>query len=199
MACTIESKIEREQECNLERVKECAAFLMKPLGYHNFLHVKDIINAIQRLTKGENILPYETYLLETAAYLHDIIYEPGAKDNEEKSALVGRGILLALDYNPQEIQTVEQLILATKMPTNPKNKLEEIICDADVDNLGREDFFEKCNALREENKISDKLLWYAGTLKFLEKHKYYTETAKKLRQAGLEKNIMDLKALVEVL
>ena len=46
-----------------------------------------------------------------------------------------------------------QLILATKVPQKPKNKLEKIICDADLDYLGREDF----------DNISDK----KSTIEFL--------------------------------
>ncbi|MCK9612757.1 MAG: hypothetical protein PHR81_00260 [Bacteroidales bacterium] len=40
--------------------------------------------------------------------------------------------------------------MATKIPTKLKNKLEKLLCDADLDYLGREDYMEISNRLRRE-------------------------------------------------
>ncbi len=185
-------------ESKLYEVRCYAARNMKDLPYHNFVHIIDVRNAARTLVKLENLSIYEDFLLETAVYLHDIIYDAGFKNNEERSAEVAQPLLAQLDYSHAEIEQVKQLILATKLPTNPQSKLEAVICDADVDNLGREDFFEKSEAVREELGVKDKKIWYANTLKFLQSHQYYTPGAIALRQQGKEKNIQDLKALIEV-
>ncbi len=186
-------------ESKLLEVRSYAAGSMKDLPYHNFIHVIDVRNAARTLVNLEKLSAYEEFVLETAIYLHDIIYEVGAKNNEERSAKVAQPLLTQLDYSHAEIEQVKQLILATKLPTNPQSKLEAVICDADVDNLGREDFFEKCEAVREELEVKDKKLWYANTLKFLQSHQYYTPSARALRQQGKEKNMQDLRAIIDAL
>ena len=40
--------------------------------------------------------------------------------------------------------------MATKMPQRPKNLLQQIICDADLDYLGRNDFFILSEKLHKE-------------------------------------------------
>jgi len=60
--------------------------------------------------------------------------------------------------------------------------------------LGREDFFKLDEKLREGRRlrgidVSDDVTWYRSTLEFLKKHQYYTESQKKLREKGKQKNI----------
>lgn len=192
-----------EQSIDYERklleVRRYAAGNMKDIPYHNFVHVIDVRNAARRLARSENLSSHSDFLLETAVYLHDIIYETGAKNNEERSAEVAQSLLGELGYKNEEIEQIKRLILATKLPTNPQSHLEQIMCDADVDNLGREDFFEKCELLGKEFGITDKLVWYVNTLKFLQSHQFYTQSARSLRQQGKERNMQDLKALIDTL
>jgi hypothetical protein len=42
-----------------------------------------------------------------------------------------------------KIKIIEELIIATIYTRTPQNILESIIRDADTDNLGRDDFFDK--------------------------------------------------------
>ena len=42
--------------------------------------------------------------------------------------------------------------MATKVPQSPKNHLEEILCDCDLDYLGRDDFEKISNNLFSEWK-----------------------------------------------
>jgi hypothetical protein len=46
-------------------------------------------------------------------------------------------------YPKEKINIVENIILATIVTRQPNNILESIIKDADTDNLGRIDFFDK--------------------------------------------------------
>jgi hypothetical protein len=57
-------------------------------------------------------------------------------------------------YPVDKISIVERLILATKPSyQNPIDIYEKIIKDADLDNLGRKDFFEKGHSLKKEIEI----------------------------------------------
>jgi hypothetical protein len=90
-----------------------------------------------------------------------------------------------LGFSRSDIRQVQKMIIATK-PTNPSNTmLEKIICDADLDYLGREDFERISNTLFEEFKTQGIVLdyesWMKLQVKFLEFHEYQTEYAKKYR------------------
>jgi hypothetical protein len=89
------------------------------------------------------------------------------------------------------------MILATDLGRKPKTHVEKILCDADLDNLGREDFFKLDGKLREGRRIrgldvSDDEKWYKGTLGIMKNHQYYTESQQKLREKGKQKNIKAL-------
>ncbi|MGK0255370.1 MAG: hypothetical protein ACI9OE_002902, partial [Mariniflexile sp.] len=78
--------------------------------------------------------------------------------------------------------------------------LEQIICDSDLDYLGRNDFYEISNKLYRELKeasfVSNEDQWNKLQIKFLESHKYHTDFAKKNRQPKKEKRIFEIKKLV---
>lgn len=91
--------------------------------------------------------------------------------------------------------------MATKLPPNPKTLLEKIICDADLDYLGRADFIPVSNTLYEElkaqNKISDINEWNKLQVKFISNHQYFTETANRLREVNKQKQIERIKKLIK--
>ncbi len=102
-----------------------------------------------------------------------------------------------IGYKPNEIVKVQKMILSTDLEREPKAHVEKILCDADLDHLGREDFFKLDGKVREGRRargidVSDEAKWYKGTLEFIKKHQYYTESQKKLREKEKQKNIKRL-------
>jgi predicted metal-dependent HD superfamily phosphohydrolase len=181
----------------LEQTKEFAhsemSFgTMATLPYHNFEHVLDMTDVARRYAEMEGVSPEGSFLIQTAGYLHDVIYFVGASDNEERSAELGAGFLRSAGYNESEVGTVEGLILATKVPTEPKDLYQQILVDADVDNLGRWDFFDRTEKLRQEFGVANQVDWYKGTVKFMDGHEYYTQSAKSLRDEGFKSNLSEL-------
>lgn len=164
--------------------------------YHNFDHVEDVYKTIFKLGYFERLNEEENFVLGTTALLHDIVFNLGSKDNEEKSAELAKNYLPAVGYTAEQINLVCKLIIATKLPTNPATILEKIICDADIDNLGRRDFFEKSERIRIENGKEKNVGWYEGLLKFIQSQKYHTETARKFRDDGLKENIQVLEETI---
>ena len=85
--------------------------------------------------------------------------------------------------------------MATKIPQNPITHLEQIICDADLDYLGRDDYDPISNLLlkemRSERNISQKE-WLDIQIRFMKSHSYYTESAQKKRK---EKKHLNLRKL----
>lgn len=191
-----------ERKYLVERIGRVGAYSHQHsprLPYHNFAHEVEVARAAGELARLEGLPGDSQHLLETAAYLHDVVFDLNAQDNEERSAESAGQLLPSLGYNPQEVQVVQGLIMATKLPTRPANLMEQIICDADLDNLGTEAFFEKDRLLRRERGLTaaeHTVDWYMGSLKFLESHRYYTDAAKRLRNSGLEKNTAKVREIL---
>ena len=176
--------------------------LNKNLHYHNLPHTKDVIEVFDKLAESEAISEEEYSEGKAAALCHDTGFLIRYKENEQIGAGIARGALGRYGYSNKQIENIAEMIMATKLPQNPKTFLGGILCDADVDNFGREDFFEKGILMRKELegqniKMSDKQ-WYENTLKLLENHKYFTDSAKKLRQEKKEDNIRKIKELIEI-
>ena len=73
------------------------------------------------------------------------------------------------------------MIMATRIPQSPTNLLEQIICDADLDYLGRNDFTPISENLYKEfmtfQIIPDNIVWDHIQIKFFESHHYFTKSA----------------------
>jgi predicted metal-dependent HD superfamily phosphohydrolase len=86
-----------------------------------------------------------------------------------------------------------ELIHATEIPHKPINKLQEIICDADLDYLGRSDFERIADNLRKEltemGKITSRKEWDAIQVNFLKQHQFFTTTAIESRQKKKQENL----------
>lgn len=92
--------------------------------------------------------------------------------------------------------------MKTKLPPKPETLLEQIICDADLDYLGRVDFIPVSgNLFREltEHKIieNDITKWNMMQITFIENHQYFTESAKRLRDVNKNNQLEAIRRLVE--
>lgn len=164
------------------------------LLYHSVSHVRDVKLQAMRIAISEGITNQEDLdLLETAAIYHDCGFLSTYTNHEEKGCEIAREVLPDFDYTPAQIKIIEGLIMATKVPQKPKTKLEEIICDADLDYLGRDDFFTIGDYLYEEllhiGVVKDEMAWNHLQIKFLTAHHYFTQTNIKDREPLKSENL----------
>ncbi len=190
---------EKDYNGKLIEVAGIACQLSSKYPYHNYRHAIDVLEATSVISTMENCTSYEKFLLKTAALLHDTLFIPGDKENERISVRVAESTLTKIGYNEREVQKIKDLINSTKMPQKPKTHLEKILCDADLDNLGREDFFEKGEGIRKELGVEKNKQWYKNQLNFLKGHKYHTESAQKLRNKGKIRNIAYLQSYLNLI
>lgn len=171
------------------------------LSYHSLHHVLDVEEAALRLAELEGISDYEKQLLLTAVVFHDSGFIYQTKDHEERGCAIVREVLPQFNYNPEEIERICGMIMSTKIPQKPNNLLEEIICDADLDYLGREDFWEIGNHLYQELSVygilSNEQEWNNLQLRFLNSHHYFTQSAIQLRQATKQAHLKKIEAIVQ--
>lgn len=183
-------------------MKILQAELSPNLHYHGIHHTNDVVEAAERLAIMEGVLDEDIFVLKSAATYHDAGFVEQYDKNEHIGARMAEEILPLYGYTEAQVNTVKELIYATIIPHDPKNRLQQIICDADLDYLGRDDFHQIADNLRRElrdhGKINSDRMWDEIQVKFLTAHKYFTKSAIKLRQAKKEKHIEEIKAkLVE--
>lgn len=171
--------------------------------YHQYEHALDVMFRSLELAKEENILEEEKELLALAGLFHDTGFIISYDNNEVIWAKIAKNYLKSILYPKEKIKIIENLILATDPDyKNPKNILEKIIKDADLDNLWRDDFFEKWDKLKKEIetikniKIKDPD-WHHASLYFLENHSFMTKAQKKDRSEKKKKNTEKLKNIIK--
>lgn len=162
------------------------ANLPETLTYHALEHTLDVLNVCNQYIKRENIPHKERYLLRAGAIVHDMGFLKGSANHEEVGAGMAEIILKDLGVSQSDIKVIKGLVMATKIPQNPQNHLQCIICDADLDYLGRNDYPEISQKLFEElknmNVISTEQQWKNLQINFLKAHHYHTPFAIKNRE-----------------
>ena len=174
--------------------------LSKDLYYHCIHHTLDVLKVINQYMKREKISGQEAKLLRIGVLLHDIGYTVSIHDHELRGMEIAEKMMSQFGFSNNHIEIVKGLILSTRVPQKPKNKLEKMICDADLDYLGRPDFYKIGDLLYKEMKaysnIENKKNWNKVQIKFLEAHQYHTDFARKNRQPNKEERIKELKRMV---
>ena len=174
--------------------------LSKDLYYHCIHHTLDVLKVINQYVKREKIRGDEAKLLRIGVLLHDIGYTVSIHDHELRGMEIAEKLMSQFGFSNNHIEIVKDLILSTRVPQKPKNKLEKMICDADLDYLGRPDFYKIGDLLYKEmraySNIENKKNWNKVQIKFLEAHQYHTDFARKNRQPNKEERIKELKRMV---
>lgn len=170
------------------------------LYYHGVHHTIDVLAALTHISKNENIGGEQLVLLKTAALLHDSGFTETYTNHEEAGCRITRQMLPDYGYSAQDIEIICGMIMATKIPQTPDNKLEEIICDADLDYLGRDDFYPISHSLFKElvfrGVLTDENEWNKIQIKFLSHHQYFTATCQNQREANKQQRIEEIKKIV---
>jgi len=170
------------------------------LYYHGVKHTVDVVTQAELIGLGEGVSDDEMVLLKTAALFHDAGHICDYDNHEYHGTLMARDILPSYYYTQHQIDRICELIMVTKLPPQPNNLLEQIICDSDLDYLGRSDMIpisgELFKELKERKKISSLNDWNKLQINFISKHQYFTKTAKSLREVNKKKQIERIKKLI---
>lgn len=170
--------------------------------YHSLDHTKDVVRASIEIGIRENLNPDEMEMVQIAAWFHDIGYIEKTTGHEEISAMYASNFLTVEDYPSDRIDIIIACILATKVPQNPKNKLERIICDADLHHLGKKIFFERNDKFRteiqnKEHRILSEYEWITKTIDFATRHHFFTDYAINNFSGQKEENLKLLQAQLD--
>ncbi len=185
------------QEIILDKLeRELPEFLF----YHNVKHTVDVVTEVELIGWAEGCNDEEILLLKTAALFHDAGHTVSYDDHEYQGTLLAREMLPGYGYSGKQIDRICSIIMSTKLPPRPSDLLEQIICDSDLDYLGRSDFIPVSNTLFEELKAQDKITklndWNKMQVKFISGHQYFTATARSLREVNKKLQIERIQSLI---
>ena len=170
------------------------------LYYHNVKHTVDVVTEVELIGWAEGCTDHEILLLKTAGLFHDAGHTIGYDGHEELGCNMAREFLPKYGYTEEQIDEICKIIMATQMPPKPETLLQRIICDSDLDYLGRSDMIPVSNTLYkelfEQNKIGTFNDWNKLQIKFISGHQYFTETARSLREVNKQKQIERIKKLI---
>ena len=162
------------------------------MTYHTVGHTLDVANICNHYIDYYMVADSVAELIRIAAIGHDYGYIYGPQEHEEKS-IVELQAKLQGTYSKKQIEVINGMIRATKVPQRPQNIYEEILADADLDYLGRSDMIPVSNTLYKELKEQDKIGtfndWNKLQVKFITGHSYFTKTAQSLREVNKQKQI----------
>ncbi len=180
--------------------------LMKEISpdytYHSLRHTLDVVEMTIEIGKAEKIDDHHLDILKIAALFHDTGYFTTRKNHEEESVNIFHGYATELGLNEEAVKIITGCILATKIPQNPQNLFEMVVCDADLDYLGREDFIEIGETLYTEltncGELTDRNAWNQLQYNFLSNLRFHTRYSQKRRQPQLEQNLLTIKRLISI-
>ena len=168
------------------------------LLFHNLKHTQSVVERTKEIAGHYHVNEKEMLILYTASWFHDTGYlftEPAK--HEAMSADVMKKFMADHTNDTELINEILQCIMATKSPRDPKNLLQQIICDADTYNLGTKEFKDTNKRVLKELKLKngdiDKTEFIKNTIKMLEEHQFYTTYCKDLLSITKELNMKKLK------
>lgn len=158
----------------------------KDYPYHNPDHTKWVYDRATYLALSEGIGGEDLEDLQLATLFHDTGFTEQYEKNEHIWARIARKWLMEIDHPESRIEKIEGIIMATVLFSKPHTLIEEIIQDADLDNIGtKEEFYYSLDYYDElkligKADIPDCSYWqFVYTL--LTKYKFHTKTAKRER------------------
>jgi uncharacterized protein len=180
------------------------AELPRGLSYHGLNHTKDVLRIATSLCAAEGVKGRQVKLIKTAALLHDAGFIKNQHSgHEHQGCLIASNVLPTFGYTPADIEEICKMIMSTKIPQSPDNLPECILCDADLDYLGRPDFYKIGRSLFEEltryNLITDEKAWNRLQISFLSAHSYHTNTNRRLREPVKRSYLTELENAIEEL
>lgn len=171
------------------------------LYYHDYTHTIDVVNQVELIGYGEGVSDEQILLLKTAALFHDTGHTIESAGHEAHGCVIAREWLTAYNYSENQIDEICNIIMATQMPPNPDTLLQRIMCDSDLDYLGRSDFIPTSNKLFKELEsmgiMSDIDVWNELQIKFLSAHSFYTDTSNRLREVNKQAQIDRIQKLIK--
>lgn len=166
-------------------------------AFHNVQHTKDVVAESERIGRACQLSDEDMGVLLTAAWFHDAGYTETYDGHESVSVQLAEEYLSELGCDHDFVERVISAILSTQMPQQPRSMVEEILCDADVANVGSDTFFDMSARLRKEIQAVKGISftdaeWYSVQHSFCKFHRFHSEYARRVLGAKQSENLVHL-------
>lgn len=163
------------------------------LYYHSPAHTRYVLKQAEYIAQKENVSEEDLLLLKVAAVYHDSGFLISPKNHEKLGCQIAGNDLEAYGFDAHQIKKICGMIMATRIPQKPKNLLEKIIADADLEYLGTNKFEEFGNQLYQERLHFHPEMtleeWNEIQIGFITSHTYHTNFCKEHREPIKQKNL----------
>lgn len=167
--------------------------------YHNLDHID---HCLGRLDEVGGYL-HDPDAAELALWFHDVVYDPGARDNELRSAFLFDR-LLGIHLPTQRADRVHAMIMATVHPSDADDHDSRFVADIDLSGfaLPRAEFLNTTTLLRRECRHLTDAQFQLGTLAFFRKllsrpSIYLTEYFQTNHERDARRNVLGLTRQLE--
>lgn len=190
------SLIESARTYTQDLLQVCAAY-----PYHNPAHSTGVLDRATYIALAEDIGNEDLEDLQLACLFHDTGFSEQYEKNEHIGARIARKWLEEADHPKDRIAKIEKIIMATVLFSTPRTHLENIIQDADLDNIGtKAEFVYSQRYLAEIRTVGGKDIsecaYWQFVYKLLTKYKFHTDTARSERH---EQQIRDVEHMEKYL
>ncbi|MEE9352425.1 MAG: hypothetical protein V3U78_09205 [Thiotrichaceae bacterium] len=162
-------------------------------AYHTLQHISECIAMLDWACSESLVGVDKAGLAEVALWYHDVIYQPKAKDNEQKSAEWAKQILNTAGVSAQDSQFVYSLIMATRHGEKPTEPTHQLVVDIDLAILGAK----PARFAEYEKQVRQEYQWVPWFI-YRKKRAAYLGTSKKQLQyfdLSFHSRLNDLKSL----
>ncbi|MDD4817930.1 MAG: HD domain-containing protein [Victivallaceae bacterium] len=164
--------------------------------YHSGRHTLTVVKYAREFGELEGLSAVELDMLETAAWFHDLGYVECNAGHEAASARLAERVLPKFGFTAKQTELASGIIRTTKLPVLPATAMEKILCDADVEYIGRSEFYRSGMLLRQELSLLGRdfseLEWLDFEIKFLTGFRFFSAAARRLRSAGQLRRLREL-------
>ena len=180
-----------------ETVATLVSDLDPTLYYHCPAHTKDVLSQTLELAAADELDDRDALLLAIAAAFHDAGFLKQRPKNEPIDAKMAvEAMAKSGRFSHEECELVEQMILDTQLvmegPAQIANsRLSPWLLDADLANLGRDDFWDQTKLLAKELNI-DLQNMLPMTQALMERHDWQSPAGRRLFGAKKESNFVAL-------
>ncbi len=159
--------------------------------YHNFNHALMVKKYAEIIGENCNLTAEEMNILRFCALFHDVGFVNSFDQHVEESVKIASEFLIQQHFDTQTIHKVSEIILATQLPQSPKDKIAEILCDADLMYIASENCYEQFELMYEETKMrkdefSNRTIFELDSIRFFAEHSYFTDYGKTVLQPKKE-------------
>jgi HD superfamily phosphodiesterase len=159
--------------------------------FHNFDHALRVKKYAESIGEMTGLSSEEMNILRIGALFHKAGYTNSYEKNTEESIIIASAFLTEHGVDPQTIDQISEMIMATKLPQNPKGKIAEALCDAGMMYIASENAMEQFDlfideAAMQKPDLKKRTALEKAWIDVFASHTYHTEYGKSRLQPEKE-------------